>query len=254
MKKTFAKAVAMLFVAATMLTFASCNKEDDNNADTPGQQTATVAEADILGTWLFPADHSVYRNVEAYINADHTLKLGSYTYTWTLSGNKLTAECEVGGSTLKMVFNIQSVSAASMTFTGTVEQDGVSKDISCTLIKISVPIEKLPEIIVGTWSGTNAAHLQMFADITLNADGTSSQENYIEEEGTWSLDGTTLTVQGNAVRYDGTYITTYTINVSRIQQRDGKYNMSVSGSKVTLLNGEEQNNYTFNGTMSRAIE
>ena len=40
----------LLFVAATMFTFSSCNKDDDDNG---------ISETNLVGEWGWPSDHAL---------------------------------------------------------------------------------------------------------------------------------------------------------------------------------------------------
>lgn len=75
----------LLFVAATMFTFASCDKDDDNNGGS-GSSTS-IDESKLFGTWHF--ENADYRHCDITFNADHTCDVREYHYSYTLSGNKL---------------------------------------------------------------------------------------------------------------------------------------------------------------------
>ena len=86
MFKQIKKLTALFFVAATMFTFASCNKDDDNNSGSGGG-SSTISEAKLIGTWHF--ENADYRYCDITFNADHTCDVREYHYSYTLSGNKL---------------------------------------------------------------------------------------------------------------------------------------------------------------------
>ena len=72
----------LLFVAATMFTFASCNKDDDSNGG-----SSSINEAKLFGTWHF--QNADYRHCDITFNTDHTCDVREYHYNYTLSGNTL---------------------------------------------------------------------------------------------------------------------------------------------------------------------
>ncbi len=43
----------LLFVAATMFSFASCNKDDDNNGGSGSGSSSSIDESKLIGTWHF---------------------------------------------------------------------------------------------------------------------------------------------------------------------------------------------------------
>ena len=70
MLKQIKKLTALLFVATTMFTFASCNK--DNNDDNPsGSGSSSISEANLVGEWGWPSSHEM-KNKTINIKADHT--------------------------------------------------------------------------------------------------------------------------------------------------------------------------------------
>ena len=79
MLKQIKKLTALFFVAATMFTFASCNKDDDNNSGSGGG-SSSIDESKLIGTWQY---------CDITFNADHTCDVQEYHYSYTLSGNKL---------------------------------------------------------------------------------------------------------------------------------------------------------------------
>ena len=83
MVKQIKKLTALLFVAATMFTFASCNKDDDNGSGS----LSSIDESKLIGTWHF--ENADYRHCDITFNADHTCDVREYHYSYTLSGNKL---------------------------------------------------------------------------------------------------------------------------------------------------------------------
>lgn len=89
MYQNIKKMTLLLFVAATMLSFTACEKDDD--ATDTGIQTITPTENDIIGTWLFDWNGGGnYWGEHLYMRADHKMLLGDYStraYDWTLKGN-----------------------------------------------------------------------------------------------------------------------------------------------------------------------
>ena len=53
MYKQIKKLTMLLFVAATMFTFASCNKDDDNNGGSGSGGSSSISEAKLIGKWSF---------------------------------------------------------------------------------------------------------------------------------------------------------------------------------------------------------
>ena len=82
MYKQIKKITMLLFVAATMITFASCNKENEGEGD-----SSSISEAKLYGTWHF--ENADYRHCDITFNTDHTCDVREYHYSYTLSGNKL---------------------------------------------------------------------------------------------------------------------------------------------------------------------
>lgn len=87
MYKNIKKITMLLFVAATMFTFASCNKDDDNNGGSGSGSSSSIDESKLIGTWHF--ENADYRHCDITFNADHTCDVREYHYSYTLSGNKL---------------------------------------------------------------------------------------------------------------------------------------------------------------------
>ena len=75
--KNLRKMTMLLFVAATMITFSSCNKDDDDNG---------ISETNLVGEWGWPSDHAL-KFSKLVIKNDHTATFKSLPYTWTLKGN-----------------------------------------------------------------------------------------------------------------------------------------------------------------------
>lgn len=88
--KNLRKLTVLFFVAATMFTFSSCNK--DNTDDNPsGGGSSSISEANLVGEWGWPSSHEM-KNKTIIINADHT-GAGNLmsSFKWTLDDNKFLA-------------------------------------------------------------------------------------------------------------------------------------------------------------------
>lgn len=135
MYKQIKKISMLLFVAATMITFASCNKENE------GEGSSTIDEAKLIGKWSF--NDGVYSHFDITINADHTCSLSTYTYTWSLSGNKFHGQDthydeDYGRNvTVYIDFTIKSLTDNTMVIEGKrTMEDGSQGDYSGTLHKV----------------------------------------------------------------------------------------------------------------------
>ena len=53
MYQNIKKVTMLLFVAATMFTFASCNKDADNNGGSGSGSSSSIDESKLIGTWHF---------------------------------------------------------------------------------------------------------------------------------------------------------------------------------------------------------
>lgn len=54
--KIFRKMTALLFVAATMFTFASCEKNNDDNLSGDGSSSG-ISETNLIGEWGWQSSH-----------------------------------------------------------------------------------------------------------------------------------------------------------------------------------------------------
>ena len=81
---------ALLFVAATMFTFASCEKNNDDNLSGDGSSSG-ISETNLIGEWGWQSSH-VLKNKKIIIYANHTGggNLMS-SFNWTLKGSKFVA-------------------------------------------------------------------------------------------------------------------------------------------------------------------
>ena len=119
MVKQIKKLTALLFVATTMFTFASCNKDDGN-----------YSESDIIGIWYFPTniDYDQMRGAKVDIKADHTITVstsaGTMTYDWTFKGNQFTATKTSGQYTGVLSFIVKEVTSDYMIEEGDYRMNG----------------------------------------------------------------------------------------------------------------------------------
>ena len=74
--RKFSKMTMLLFVAAAMFAFASCDKDDD----------ASIKESQLVGKWYWQAARGTLE-----IQANHEARLNGIDYNWTLKGNKFNA-------------------------------------------------------------------------------------------------------------------------------------------------------------------
>lgn len=81
--KNLRKMTVLFFVAVTMFTFASCNKEDGST--NPGGGSSAISEANIVGEWGWPSNHEM-KHKTIIIKADHT-DAGNLIWTKPYNGN-----------------------------------------------------------------------------------------------------------------------------------------------------------------------
>lgn len=139
MYQNIKKMIMLFFVAATMFSFASCNKDDDNNGS--GGGSSTISEAKLIGKWSF--NDGVYSHFDITINADHTCYWSDYNCIWTLSGNKFHGQDthydeDYGREiTICIDFTIKSLTDDTMVIEGKrTYEDGSQGDYSGTLHKV----------------------------------------------------------------------------------------------------------------------
>lgn len=189
MLKQIKKITMLLFVAATMFTFASCNKDDDNNGG-----SSAISEANLVGEWGWPSSHEM-KNKTIVIKADHTgagnLMAGGFE--WTLNGNKFVAKN--GFKQLEMT--IKSINGDKMEVEGKYQQldgDGnvtnVLNNATGTLIKtVTTQSPTLTEsLMVGTWKFRDSQTYRTY-DVIINSDHTFTHNKYYLDEGTWEIEG-----------------------------------------------------------------
>ena len=189
MLKQIKKLTALLFVAATMFTFSSCNKNEDNNSD-----SSAISEANLVGEWGWPSSHEM-KNKSIIIKADHmgagNLMAGGFE--WTLNGNKFVAKN--GFKQLEMT--IKSINGDKMEVEGKYQElDGngnvanVLNNATGTLIKtVTTQSPTLTEsLMVGTWKFRDSQTYRTY-DVIINSDHTFSHNKYSHDEGTWKIEG-----------------------------------------------------------------
>lgn len=202
MLKQIKKLTALLFVAATMFTFASCNK--DNNDDNGG--SSAISEANIVGEWGWPSSHEM-KNKNINIKADHTgggnLMAGGFK--WTLNGNKFVAKN--GFNQLEMT--IKSINDDKMEVEGKYQElDGngnvtnVLNNATGTLIKtVTTQSPTLTEsLMVGTWKFRDSRTYQTY-DVIINSDHTFTHNKYSHDEGTWNIEGSKFIGRTEGIEY-----------------------------------------------------
>ena len=175
--KNLRKLTVLLFVAATMFTFASCSKDDD-----------AVSDADLVGEWGFTDNR---QNPNITINADHTCKIGNQPYNWTLSDNTFKATQE--GTTNECEFTITEFSGNTMKITGSKVYFGNTSDYSGSLRRTTtvIPTVLNEKDMLGTWELHKPNRYWDEWSITLNADHTGILATW---PATWSVNGTTLSM------------------------------------------------------------
>lgn len=141
MYQNIKKLTMLLFVAATMFTFASCNKDDDNNGGSGSGSSSSIDESKLIGKWSF--NDGVYSHFDITINADHTCYWSDYNCIWTLSGNKFHGQDthydeDYGREiTICIDFTIKSLTNDTMVIEGKrTYEDGSQGDYSGTLHKV----------------------------------------------------------------------------------------------------------------------
>ena len=241
MTGTLKKLTALFFMAATILTFISCSKDDAEEKHKV--VVSKVSEADLVGEWGWPSYHPL-NGSKILIKGDHTALCRNYSYTWTLEGNTFTAK-----NPHKMVleFTVDSLAGDRMFIIGT-ETYGRSNgavshvnDISGLIVKsVSTQYPELNDsIMIGTWhfEGADSGYYDRY-DITINYDHSFSY-HYSKTAGTWKIDGSTFI----GTRSDGD--TVYSFTVAR---------RTSSAWKVVMkaVDGMD-NEKTFTGTFSRDL-
>ncbi len=116
--KNLRKMTMLLFVAATMFTFSSCNKDNDDNGSSSGGSTPTLEEQ-IIGKWAVPQNVGDNNGGVMEIYADHKMKIVATTLDWTLDGRVLHAIYDAYDQIVDVEVTIEDINEATMTLTGT---------------------------------------------------------------------------------------------------------------------------------------
>lgn len=116
--KNLRKMTMLLFVAATMFIFSSCNKDDDDNGSSSGGSTPTLEEQ-IIGKWAVPQNVGDNNGGVMEIYADHKMKIVSTTLDWTLNGRELHAIYDAYNQIVDIEVTIGDINETTMTLTGT---------------------------------------------------------------------------------------------------------------------------------------
>lgn len=220
--KNLRKQSVLLFVAATMLLFASCNK--DNNDDNPsgGGSSSSISEANLVGEWGWKSNHEM-KNKTIIINADHT-GAGNLmsSFKWTLDDNKFVGLSVYGGWRLEMT--IKSIKGDKMEVEGEyqlIDNDGnvlrVENTATGTLVKtVTTQSPTLTEsIMVGSWRFESDDYMDTW-NLTVNSDGSCVRKGI---SGTWTISGSVL----NILEHDGAENTSITAE-----------SMTSTATKITL--------------------
>ena len=215
MFKQIKKLTALFFVAATMFTFASCNKDNTDDDNPSGGGSSSISEANLVGEWGWPSSHEMKKKT-IVIKADHTgagnLMAGGFE--WTLNGNKFVAKN--GFKQLEMT--IKSINGDKMEVEGKYQQldgDGnvtnVLNNATGTLIKtVTTQSPTLTEsLMVGTWKFRDSQTYRTY-DVIINSDHTFTHNKYYLDEGTWEIEGSKF------IGRTGSYSTEYSFIVESI--------------------------------------
>ena len=248
MLKQIKKLTALLFVAATMFTFASCNK--DNNDDNPsGGGSSSISEANLIGEWGWPSSHEM-KNKTINIKADHTgggnLMAGGFN--WTLNGNKFVGK----NGSRQLETTIKSINGDKMEVEGEYQQidnDGnvtnVLNNATGTLIKtVTTQSPTLTEsMVLGSWEFRASYGVEW--SFSLNADHTGT---YDLESATWSISGNTLSIEHTGSTHGFVQATVNSITTSAT-----KVVMTVEGTRGWHLANGGDNANSFSGTFTKSL-
>lgn len=234
--KNLRKMTMLLFVAATMFSFSSCNKDDDDNG---------ISETNLVGEWGWPSDHAL-KFSKLVIKNDHTATFNSLPYTWTLKGNTFSG---TAGNGHEINFKIKSLRGEKMVIEG--EERLVSdvssitlSDLSGTLIKtVTTTSPTLTEdIMVGTWKFKETGQYNQY-DVIIKSDHTFEYQ-VSHDKGTWEIEGSKFIGIEKGGNYDGSD-REYSFTVE---------SMTSSSTEVVLkaVDGKDGNK-TFVGTYSKNL-
>ena len=125
--RNFSKMTMLLFVAAAMFAFASCDKEDD----------ASIKESQLVGKWYWKAARGTIE-----IKANHEARLNGIEYNWTLKGNRFNAIHDNYVSYENIDVEIKSISSTEMVVEGILTEtyyassDTHTRDVTDTLRRV----------------------------------------------------------------------------------------------------------------------
>ena len=235
----------LLFVAATMFIFVSCNKEDNPS----GGGSSAITEANLVGEWGWPSSHEM-KNKTIVIKADHTgggnLLAGGFN--WKLNGKKFVA----ANGFYQLEMTIKSINSDKMDVEGEwqkLDSDGnvanVLNNATGTLIKtVTTQSPTLTEsMVLGTWAFRASYGVEW--SFTLNADHTGA---YDMEPATWSISGNTLSIEHNCSTHGFMQASVKSITTSA-----AKVVMTVEGTRGWhLANGGDSAN-PFAGTLTKNL-
>ena len=145
MVKQIKKLTALLFVAATMFTFVSCNKDDDNS----------ISEASLVGEWGYQSSHTLAGKTMVFTD-NNIVKYDGKDYTWQINKKHLRG---VYRERFIIEFDIVEFDGTTMKISGTVK-DSIAQmsgaeptDISGTLVKTVtyVPTSLDESMMPGQW-------------------------------------------------------------------------------------------------------
>ena len=204
--KIFRKMTALLFVAATMFTFASCEKNNDDNLSGDGSSSG-ISETNLIGEWGWQSSH-VLKNKKIIIYANHTGggNLMS-SFNWTLKGSKFVATF----SSHRLEMTIKSINGDKMEVEGEyqlVNENGnvvdVVYNVTGTLIKtVTTQSPTLTtDLMVGQWSFQGDNNSDVW-NMTVFSDGTYNRRGL---NGNWTVSGSTFNTSWGDNETDITFV------------------------------------------------
>ena len=247
--KNLRKLTALFLVATTMLTFASCNKDENEDNPSGGGSSSSISEASLVGEWGWPSNHEM-KNKTIVIKADHTgsgnLLAGGFN--WTLNGNKFVGKN--GSRQLEMT--IKSINGDKMEVDGEYQQidnDGnvtnVLNNATGTLIKtVTTQSPTLTEsMVLGSWEVRASYGVEW--TFSLNSDHTGTFDS---GSATWSISGNTLSIENTGSSGGFMQATVNSITTSAT-----KVVMTVEGTKGWHLGSGGDNANPFSGTFTKNL-